>query len=344
MLTAEQKLHFETFGFLLIRQYFLPDEMDAFSRVFDELLSEDRQEQPFPGVKWQAVFRFIEKRPLLSRLAEDDGIFEPITPLLGPGFVWIGSGATSTSMIPAAAARGCQSTHTSAGGPHRGTLRRFSARGAVLSLESQPGDVVFFNQHLWHAAFGGRTGRRMFTLNFGAKPTTDEPIAHLQRVCQGNLQNIERMQYTQTGRFYEESFLNSDRPPIRGMVAKLVELGFKYGLEKGRIMRSGNVGAERSGSAVDYQWLPTGRNETVIETPEKAGTQASPVHGLAIDRNEDWLFLTGRWRGEARSEQALLRSSDQGKHWDEIVSGLPLLDYHEGYHYYHLFLLVTTGV
>ena len=66
----------------------------------------------------------------------------------------------------------------------------------------------------------------MFTLNFGAKPTTDEHIEYLQRLYQDNLQNIERMQFTQTGRFYEEAFLNSDRPRIRGMTAKLVELGF----------------------------------------------------------------------------------------------------------------------
>jgi hypothetical protein len=34
------------------------------------------------------------------------------------------------------------------------------------ALDSQPGDVVFFSHQLWHASFGGRSGRRMFTLNF----------------------------------------------------------------------------------------------------------------------------------------------------------------------------------
>ena len=36
-------------------------------------------------------------------------------------------------------------------------------------LESQPGDVVFFNQRLWHSSFGGKTGRRTFILNYGEK-------------------------------------------------------------------------------------------------------------------------------------------------------------------------------
>lgn len=67
----------------------------------------------------------------------------------------------------------------------------------------------------------------MFTLNFGTKPTTDAHIAYLQRVYQGNLRNIERMQFIQRERVHEESFLNSYRPRIQGMTAKLIELGFK---------------------------------------------------------------------------------------------------------------------
>ena len=35
-----------------------------------------------------------------------------------------------------------------------------------FAIESQPGDVVFFSHQLWHASFGGRSGRRMFTLNY----------------------------------------------------------------------------------------------------------------------------------------------------------------------------------
>ena len=42
-------------------------------------------------------------------------------------------------------------------------------------IESSPGDAVFFSHQLWHASFGGRVGRRMFTLNFrGAPPDAGE--------------------------------------------------------------------------------------------------------------------------------------------------------------------------
>ena len=91
MLTSEQIAHFETFGFVIRRHCFSASEMEEISRTFDDVLSEDRQGQAFDGAARQAVLGFIEKRPLLSGLVENDRIYQPLEQLLGPGFVWIGS-------------------------------------------------------------------------------------------------------------------------------------------------------------------------------------------------------------------------------------------------------------
>jgi len=263
MLTPEQRAHFETFGFLVLRQAFEPDEMAAISREFDEALAQDRHGQEFSGEKRQAVFAVVEKR--MPWLVEDDRIYEPIEQLLGPGFVWIGSDSNlyvgdtgwhpDGSMLgygrikvalyldPVAKDTGCLRVIP---GSHRLPLHEdlrplaqqradptFSPFGVeprdvpCFPLDSQPGDVVFFNQNTWHASFGGRTGRRMFTLNFGAKPAMSEQIEFLQRTYQGNLKNVRQMQHTDTGRVYDDRFLSSDHPRIHAMVANLVELGFK---------------------------------------------------------------------------------------------------------------------
>ncbi|MCY3707438.1 MAG: phytanoyl-CoA dioxygenase family protein [Caldilineaceae bacterium] len=265
MLTAEQIAHFETFGFVVRRRCFSSSEMEEISDAFDEVLTEDRQGKPFDGEQRQAVLGFIEKRPLLSALAEDDRIYGPLEQLLGPGFVWIGSdgnlyvgdtgwhpdgsvldyGRIKVALYLDAVTEdtGCLRVIP---GSHRLPLHAaldplrqirnspdetaFGAAGRDIPcfpLESEPGDVVFFNQNLWHAAFGGRTGRRMFTLNFGAQPSRDKDIEFLKRVYQGNLKHVENMQYTQSARVYEDAFLYSDSPRIKGMVGKLVELGFK---------------------------------------------------------------------------------------------------------------------
>ena len=40
-------------------------------------------------------------------------------------------------------------------------------------IESEPGDAVFFSYQMWHSSFGGKAGRRMFTLNFWSAQTDD---------------------------------------------------------------------------------------------------------------------------------------------------------------------------
>lgn len=265
MLTNAQKAHFETFGFIVLRNCFSAEETDAISRTFDEVLDEDRQGRPFDGLKRQAVLGFIEKRALLSHLVEDDRIYAPLEQLLGPGFVWIGSDGNlyvgDTNWHPDGSNQGYMRIKVAfyldpvtkesgclrvIPGSHRPPLHEevkplLERRGdpawapfgvtprdlPCFPLESQPGDVVFFNQNLWHSAFGGRTGRRMFTLNFGAKPTEESQVDYLVRVYQSNLKHIEQMQYTQNARVYEDSFLHSPSPRIQSMVGKLVELGFK---------------------------------------------------------------------------------------------------------------------
>ncbi len=265
MLTTEQIAHFETFGFVVRRQCFSATEIAEISSAFDDVLTADRKGRPFDGASRQAVLGFIEKRPLLSGLAEDDRIYQPLEQLLGPGFVWIGSDGNlyvgDTSWHPDGSVldygrikvafyldrvtkdTGCLRVIP---GSHQLPLhaaldpllgqradsnhRPFDTDGPGVPsfpLESQPGDVVFFNQNLWHAAFGGKTGRRMFTMNFGAQPSKDEHIDFLKRVYQSNLKHVENMQYTQSARVYEDAFLYSEQPRIKGMVDKLVELGFK---------------------------------------------------------------------------------------------------------------------
>src|SRR5690242_16950619 len=91
MITAEQVTYYETFGFLLVKQAFNPDEMAAISREFDNLLNQERQGQPFPGLKRQSFYGISEHSPLLMHLIEDDRIFETVEQLMGSGFTWLNS-------------------------------------------------------------------------------------------------------------------------------------------------------------------------------------------------------------------------------------------------------------
>ena len=50
----------------------------------------------------------------------------------------------------------------------------------AVALESQPGDMVMFNQDLKHASYGGGTRRRMFTINMSQR-LDDEDLAALRK-------------------------------------------------------------------------------------------------------------------------------------------------------------------
>jgi ectoine hydroxylase-related dioxygenase (phytanoyl-CoA dioxygenase family) len=263
MLTREQLYHFETFGFIVWREAFSPDEIATIIAQYEDVLAEDRQGRPFDGDKRQGVHGFLELREELYRLLADDRIYLSIEQLLGPEFVWIGSDGNlyvgdtrwhpdnsaqyrrvkvAFYLDPVGPRTGCLRVIPGSQLPGMGDLLRehwpidesggspYGVSGAEIPyfpLESRPGDVVFFNQRLFHASYGGRTGRRMFTLNFAAKPAGEPDYDFLRRTYEFNIKNQHEMGYTKRDRIYTDAFLQSDSPRIQSMVGELVKLGFR---------------------------------------------------------------------------------------------------------------------
>ena len=98
---------------------------------------------------------------------------------------------------------------------HGATVKPFDVPGPdmpCVAIESQPGDVVFFHQSLWHSVFNGWPGRRYMALKYAAKPVSDKQFASLAH-------------YGQEIFSPSASLLNSNRPRIRGLVDRLAEYG-----------------------------------------------------------------------------------------------------------------------
>ncbi len=101
MLTQQQVNHFETFGFIVWREAFSPDEIASISQQFDDVLAEDRHGNGFAGDKRQGVLGFLEQRKGLSELVEDDRIYTSVEQLLGPSSCGSDQTATCTLATPA---------------------------------------------------------------------------------------------------------------------------------------------------------------------------------------------------------------------------------------------------
>jgi len=261
MLTQQQRTFFDMFGFLVLRQAFSPTETAAISQQFDATLAMDRKGEAFAGTRRQAMMGFAEQNPELTKLIVDDRIYGAVEELLGPDFVWIGSDGNlyvgdtqwhpdnpepyrrvkvAFYLDPVSKDSGClrviPGSHLpplhdrlkeQRPSPQAGESPFGVAASEIPSfpLESQPGDVVVFNQSLWHASFGGKTGRRMFTFNFGAAPRSEADFDNLRRTYQRNLEQVSQNEYTRRQQVYTDVFLYSDSPRIKRMVAKPLELG-----------------------------------------------------------------------------------------------------------------------
>ncbi len=90
MLTPEQIAHFETFGFIFLRQAFSSQEMDKITLAAENLWDEYRCREDV-GEQGIHISFFAETSPVLTELIDDDRIFKSVEQLLGPEFIWVGS-------------------------------------------------------------------------------------------------------------------------------------------------------------------------------------------------------------------------------------------------------------
>jgi len=98
VLTQEQVNHFETFGFLILRQAFIPEEMEQINAAANELWDGKRQRNP--DADDLGIAPFIELSPALAWLAEDDRLYPAMEQLLGSGFIWSGSEGQNSVISP----------------------------------------------------------------------------------------------------------------------------------------------------------------------------------------------------------------------------------------------------
>ena len=256
MLTPGQIAHFETFGFVILRQVFDADEVAIIQQEVDEIFADDMN-GGLVNDGGHFVQPFFERKPYLSSLLADDRIYEIGVDLVGPDFIlvqtegrsragdtaWHGGGKedgqyprtvkinlyTGELTKDTGALRFVPGSHKASapdlyealrGNNNDPDFRPFGMKPPEIpcyAAESQPGDLVLFTENTLHSSFGGRPGRQQNAINFMENPKTDEHVAWIKGLYES----------WKFGLRPAESYVESDNPRLRGMVSRLVEWGFE---------------------------------------------------------------------------------------------------------------------
>ena len=200
-LSEQQIRFFKTFGYLGFKQLFDAEEVAWITSGFEESIQRVGQGSVHDGSKRTMFGAPIEHTPQMCTLLDDPRICGILSSLLGDDFNYCsGDGNYYTGdtpwhpdgnwgelfavkiafyLDPLTADTGCLRVLPGSQDPDHyvrkhainvnGSLELFGVEPkdfpGVVPLETVPGDLLIFNHDTYHAAYGGGTRRRMFTMN-----------------------------------------------------------------------------------------------------------------------------------------------------------------------------------
>ncbi len=260
MFTDHQLDQFNTFGFLVLRQVFSPEELETIEVEYENGLNTAYKHIPFDGSKRHWTNTLGPETPFMASMLEDSRIHELAQQLHGEDVIGMNADANRyvghTSWHPdhnADPKKDCYgikfayyldpvSAHTGAlrvvPGSHKLPLHRelgdmINRYGLDVQdipsyvCESEPGDVVAFDLRLWHASCGGSVGRRMCTLVYYNNPMNPvEEVATRNRAAR-SVNTTAHFDRPNDPLYHPHWLENQPGSPIRQRwIRRLGELGF----------------------------------------------------------------------------------------------------------------------
>ena len=254
-LTEQQVNHFNTFGFLILRQQLAEEELERINPEFNAAIESLLP----PGAEYDGKTRlgrlFMDAdTPTLAALGDDPRFADVAEQLLGKAAICIGiagnyytgdtrwhsdshsldySGVKFTIYLDPLGAR--SGSLRVIPGSHRNPLwgqsklthetdATFGVQANEMpayAFESQPGDALVFLHPLWHSSFGGGTRRRMMEVNFYADPETPESVeAFRDQMANNHISSTERGDH-----MYPKYWRTMDDPRHQSWIRRMDQLG-----------------------------------------------------------------------------------------------------------------------
>lgn len=95
-----------------------------------------------------------------------------------------------------------------------------------VCVDVRPGDIVLFDQNIWHSSYGGCPGRMMFTVNYGESPVMPEQVEFVRQMYAGQLQFCMNVQITPYSCLFPDTFIQANRSDIYNLLRVASQLGY----------------------------------------------------------------------------------------------------------------------
>ena len=257
MLSDQQLLHYQTFGFVVMRQLFTADELTTINAEFNQAMEAAYQHMPFDGSTRHWVTMLGPRTPFFANLLEDPRLCTVAEQLYGDDTLGLMADANryvgdtnwhpdthSFQQFGVKFAFYLEPVSPETGalrlipGSHRQPLHdelRESLKALQLEIRdvpafvctSKPGDVVAFDLRTWHGSHGGSDDRRMCTCVYYNNPKTAEEEAATRAQAAKNSATTARYHRPDDPQFDPHWVANPERHPKRQLwIDRLAELGF----------------------------------------------------------------------------------------------------------------------
>ena len=262
MLDDRQYRQFQSFGFVALRQFFTPGEVEILSKEFEKGLDMASAHMPFDGSDRHWTPQMGPDTPFYANLLEDQRFWSITAQLYGDDAFAVGTDANryvgdtrwhpdhridpqedcygvkfAFYLDPVDAATGALRLVP---GSHKRPLHD-DVRAVVEGREleqipdyvcvSEPGDVFAFDMRCWHASFGGAEGRRMSTCVYYNNPQGPEEEAAARKRAEGSRSASAHYRRAGDPLIHPHWSSNTNQHPLRQQwITRLTELGFLDGI------------------------------------------------------------------------------------------------------------------
>ena len=263
MLTDQQIRHYKTFGFLVLRDLFTPEEIETLRNEYESELNLVYSDKPFTGKERYWTYMMNPRTPFYASLLEDPRFCNVAEQLYGDEVIGIRTDANryvgdtrwhpdhhadphedsfgvkfAFYLDPVAANSGA--LRLIPGSHNRAFQDRVRLTLPTLELEipevpsyvckSDPGDVVAFDMRCWHASSGGTAGRRMSTCVYYNNPQGEKEEAAMRKRAEANRGATVRFGRSQEGYGggYPQEWLANPKgnPKRQRWLTRMAELGY----------------------------------------------------------------------------------------------------------------------